>query len=81
MIELFHAVNDGGDSAAARGFIVEHELGARVRFRNVFYDEVRADLTARGGSGRTPALWDGARLVEGREAVLAALAALAALAR
>jgi hypothetical protein len=76
MIELFHAVNDGGESAAARAFIVEHELSERVRFRNVFYDEVRADLAARGGSGRTPALWDGARLVEGREAVLTALARL-----
>ncbi len=68
---LFHATNDA-DSAAARRRVVERGLEGRVRFRNVFYPEVQTDLAARGG-GRTPALWDGARLIEGREAVLAFL--------
>jgi hypothetical protein len=76
VLELFHAVNDGGDSAAARTRVAELELLDRVRFRNVFYEEVAADLKARGGR-RTPALWDGEKLVEGRDAVLAALALLA----
>jgi hypothetical protein len=75
-LEIFHAINDGGESAAARTFIVEHQLAERVRFRNVAFEEVRTELKARGGSGRTPALWDGARLHEGREAVLVALAAI-----
>jgi hypothetical protein len=75
MIELFHATNDDGDSAAVRRFVVEHALVERVRFRNVFYPEVQADWTARGGT-RTPALWDGTQLIEGRDAVLAALGRL-----
>lgn len=74
--ELFHSVVDGGASARARTFIVEHGLKEQISFRNVYYAEVAADLAARGGS-QTPALWDGARLVEGGEAVLAALEALA----
>jgi hypothetical protein len=72
-LELFHAVNDGGDSAAARARV--SELHLKVRFRNIFYPEVLADLKARGGT-RTPALWDGTTLVEGREAVLEALTKL-----
>jgi hypothetical protein len=71
MIELFHAIADAG-SAAARRRVVERGLEGRVRLRNVFYPEVAADLEAHGGSN-TPALWDGARLIEGAEAVLAAL--------
>jgi hypothetical protein len=74
MIELFHATNDAG-SAAARKRVVDRDLLERIRFRNVFYPEVQADLTARGGEG-TPAIWDGARLIEGPEAVLAFLDAL-----
>ena len=70
--ELFHAVDDGGESARARQFVVDHGLIERVRFRNVFYPEVQADLKARGGS-RTPALWDGTRLIEGADAVIAFL--------
>lgn len=73
-IELFHATNDIG-SAEARQRVVERGLVGRVRFRNVFYPEVRADLDARGGTS-TPAIWDGARLIEGREAVLAFLDAM-----
>jgi hypothetical protein len=75
-VELFHAINDGGESAVARSFIVEQNIAERVRFRNVAFEEVRTELKARGGSGRTPALWDGTRLVEGKDAVVAALATL-----
>lgn len=71
MIELFHATNDA-DSAAARRRVVERGLEERIRFRNVFYPEVRADFDARGATC-TPAIWDGARIVEGRDAVLAFL--------
>jgi len=74
MIELFHATNDAG-SAAARKLVVDRDLVGKIRFRNVFYPEVQADLDARGGK-TTPALWDGERLIEGREAVLAFLSAL-----
>lgn len=70
-LELFHATNDV-DSAAARQRVVERGLEARIRFRNIFYPEVQRDFAARAGS-RLPALWDGARLVEGKSAVLALL--------
>ena len=73
-IELFHATNDA-DSAAARKRVTERGLEARVRFRNVFDPEVQADLTARGGAS-TPAIWDGATLIVGLDAVLAFLDAL-----
>ncbi|MGZ3405566.1 MAG: hypothetical protein ACXVAN_03915 [Polyangia bacterium] len=74
MIELFHATNDAG-SAAARQRVVDRALVDRIRFRNVFYAEVQADLDARGGK-TTPAIWDGTSLIEGRDAVLAFLDAL-----
>jgi hypothetical protein len=74
MIELFHATNDEG-SAEARKLVVDRGLVGQIRFRNVFYPEVRADLDARGGS-TTPAIWDGAKLHQGRAAVLAFLTAL-----
>ena len=74
MIELFHATNDEG-SAEARKLVVDRGLVGQIRFRNVFYPEVRADLDARGGTG-TPAIWDGSKLVEGRVAVLAFLSVL-----
>ena len=74
MIELFHATNDEG-SAEARKLVVDRGLVGQIRFRNVFYPEVRADLDARGGTN-TPAIWDGTNLVEGRVAVLAFLSAL-----
>lgn len=75
MLELFHSTTDGGESAPVRSYIVEHHLTPSIRFRNVAYEEVTADLKARGGT-RTPALWDGVQLVEGREAVLRILAGL-----
>jgi hypothetical protein len=74
MIELFHATNDEG-SAAARKRVVDRALVDKIRFRNIFYPEVQADLDARGGK-TTPAIWDGARLIEGRDAVLAFLDSL-----
>jgi hypothetical protein len=75
VIELFHATNDI-DSAAARKAVVDRALVEQVRFRNVFYAEVKADFDARGGA-RLPALWDGARLHQGLDAVLLALSAAA----
>jgi hypothetical protein len=72
--ELFHATNEES-SAAARKLITERGLLDRIRFRNVFYDEVQADFTARGGT-KLPALWDGVKLIEGEQAVLAAIEAL-----
>jgi hypothetical protein len=74
-VELFHSTTDAG-SAAARKHVVTLGLEAKIRFRNVFYPEVLADLTARGGA-KTPAIWDGAKLIEGQEAVLAFLDGLA----
>lgn len=71
MFELFHAISDAS-SAKVRRYVTDHEL--EVRFRNVAYDEVLADLRARGGTG-APALWDGERLVTGADAVIARLAA------
>jgi hypothetical protein len=73
--ELFYEIAHAG-SAAARRVVVARGLLERVRFRNLYYPEVRADYEARGGS-RLPALWDGARLVEGEAEVVAALEALA----
>jgi hypothetical protein len=73
-IELFHATNDEG-SAEARKRVVDRGLVGQIRFRNVFYPEVRADLDARGGRS-TPAIWDGEKLTEGRVAVLAFLDAM-----
>ena len=72
--ELFNAIAEE-PSARVRRYVMEHALEGEVRFRNVFYPEVVADLLARGGAvERLPALWDGQRLVEGAEAVLARLA-------
>jgi hypothetical protein len=72
-LELFHRLAEQ-DSAAARRLVRELGLLRAVAFRNVEFDSHRAALAERGG-GRTPALWDGARLHEGLVAVRAALAA------
>lgn len=72
--ELFHAIGDEG-SAAARRAVVELGLEGRVRFRNMAYPEVEADFRARGGAV-LPGFWDGAKLLEGPDPVLAALRAL-----
>ena len=74
MVELFHRIADSG-SAQARRFVTEQGLLERVRFRNLAYSEVEADLRARGGT-TAPALWNGTDLFEGAPAVLAALEAL-----
>lgn len=70
-VELFHAIAEPG-SAQLRRFIVEHGLEAKVRFRNVNYPEVVADLTARGGTG-APAVWADGALAQGVDACLAVL--------
>ena len=74
-LELFHAIGDAA-SAAARKQVRTSGLEGRVRFRNIYYPEVKKDFQARGGS-ELPALWDGAKLIQGGPAVVAALAALA----
>jgi len=74
-VELFHRLAEPG-SAEARRLVVALGLGGRVAFRNVDFPSHRDALAARGGAA-TPALWDGARLHEGLEAVREALLALA----
>ncbi len=71
--ELFHAIADPG-SARVRRHVTDHGLEGYVRFRNVLYPEVQADLAARGG-GETPLLWDGERFVRGADAIIARLEA------
>lgn len=73
MFELFHAIGDAS-SARVRKYVVDHELTEHIRFRNVTYEEVQTDLTARGGTA-APALWDGEKLVQGAEAIIARLVA------
>lgn len=73
--ELFHATNDDGASARARKAVTDLGLVGKIQFRNIFYPEVQADFASRGGT-RLPALWDGARLIEGVDAVLDALGRL-----
>jgi hypothetical protein len=71
--ELFHAIAEPA-SARVRIYVTERGLLPVLRLRNVTYPEVMADLTARGGKN-TPALWDGQRLFEGAEAIIARLEA------
>ena len=79
MFELFHAIADPG-SARVRKYVVDHDLAEAVRFRNVTYEEVQRDLTARGGAA-APALWDGERLFAGADAIIARLVAHADVGR
>lgn len=79
MFELFHAISDPG-SARVRKYVVDHELTDVVRFRNVTYEEVQQDLTARGGT-TAPALWDGEKLFTGADAIIARLVAHADVGR
>jgi hypothetical protein len=70
--ELFHRVNDGGESARARAEMSALGLSERIRIRNLHYAEVESEFRARGGT-HTPAIWDGTRLHEGADAVIAFL--------
>jgi len=70
---LYHRIDDP-DSAAVRRRVVELGVKASVDFQNVDTDGAAA--FARLGGGRVPALWDGARLHEGKRAVLALLETL-----
>ncbi|RKH49196.1 hypothetical protein [Corallococcus llansteffanensis] len=79
LLELFHRIADP-PSATARLFVTDHALEDRVRFRNVAFEEAEADWRARGGH-TTPALWDGTRLHQGAEAVVARLLAVVNLGR
>ncbi len=79
MFELFHAIADSS-SARVRKYVVDHELTADIRFRNVTYEEVQTDLVARGGS-TAPALWDGEKLTRGADAIIARLVAHADVGR
>ena len=72
-LQLFHAIADRG-SARVRNFIADHELLDRMRYRNVIYPEVLADLQGHGGSAESvPALWDGEKLHVGADAIIAVL--------
>jgi hypothetical protein len=77
--ELFHSIADAG-SAKVRRWVVDHDFAEHVRFRNVTYPEVQADLTARGGR-EAPALWDGRVLLSGADAIIARLVAHADVGR
>lgn len=79
MFELFHAISDPS-SARVRKYVVDHELLADLRFRNVTYEEVQKDLVAHGGSV-APALWDGETLIQGADAIIARLVAHADVGR
>ena len=70
-LELFHRLAEP-DSAAARTLVRDLGLLEAVVFRNVAFASHAAELAARGGA-RTPALWDGARLHEGLDAIRVAL--------
>jgi hypothetical protein len=70
-VELFYTIADA-DCAAARKEVYARGLKERIDFRNMYYPEVLADFTARGGE-RLPALWDGATLHQGLAAVVSRL--------
>jgi hypothetical protein len=74
--ELFHAIADAASAEARRRAAALGLLG-RLDLRNVHYPSHRAALAARGG-GAGPALWDGERLHQGLDAVVAARPAMAA---
>jgi hypothetical protein len=71
---LYHRIPSAPD-AHVRREILARRLKPLIDFRNVVEDQHRDALHALGGK-RTPALWDGARLHEGEDAVLVALGAI-----
>ena len=73
-LELFHELSGAGNVRVRRE-IVARGLKPRIDFRNIYWPEDREAFEALRGT-RTPALWDGHRLHEGEEAVLACLRAL-----
>lgn len=70
---LFHRIDDP-DSAAVRRRVVELRLKPLIDFQNV--DTDGAEAFAALGARTVPALSDGERVHEGRDAVLAALETL-----
>ena len=70
-MELFYEIADAA-SAEARKLVMASGRKDEVKFRNLYYPEVRADFTARGGT-RPPALWDGRELHQGLDAIRAVL--------
>ena len=72
--ELYHELS-GDENVRVRREIVARGLKPLIDFRNIYWPEDREAFEALRGT-RTPALWDGQRLHEGGEAVLACLRAL-----
>lgn len=72
-VVLYHRIDDLG-SAVVRRRVVELGLKQQVDFQNVDTDGAVAWASVRGTV--LPALWDGARLHEGKDAALAALETL-----
>lgn len=70
---LYHRIGHA-DSAAVRRRVVELGLKPTIDFQNV--DNEGAAAFAAHGGRRIPALWDGVRLHEGRDAALAVLESL-----
>lgn len=70
---LYHRIGDE-DSAVVRRRVVELGLKPRIDFQNVDNEGGEAWAKLRGRA--LPALHDGARLHEGKEAVLAAIETL-----
>ena len=74
-VELFHRIDEPASAEVRRRASALGLLG-RLALRNVHFESHAAALAAHGGA-ETPALWDGADLHRGREAVLAALERMA----
>jgi hypothetical protein len=66
---LFHRIADPA-CAAVRREIVARGLKQRIDFQNLHEDEAAA-LFARLAGAEVPAIWDGSRLVSGRDAIAA----------
>ena len=73
MLAIFYQEGDGG-SARVLTFIEEHGIQDLVVARDIAFADARAAFDRLRGSS-TPALWDGERMHQGAEAVLARLMA------